>query len=229
MFSQVNLDGILSLFIFCIEFILLLNLLFFADRNRTNRLAMLMIFVLAAYQFFEFLICNRVINSSMSAYIAFVNLSMLPPIGLIMVLAFYNKLAKRHYLVFLPAAILLLYYATMISDFKVVKCSFFYAMYNYPLGDLYGLIYYTPVLATIYYLVKIIKENKNDEKAFLSKVLVVGYLLFLIPSIIAAILYPEFLKMIESVMCKFAFVFACCLSYFVLKNGELRVQLKLFF
>jgi hypothetical protein len=229
MFSHVNFDGLLSLFIFCIEVLLILNLFYFANRNRTNIIGFLMLIVLATYQFIEFLICNQMIQSPMIAYLAFVDISFLPPLGLILALSLNDKFSKSHLWVFLPAIALLLYYSGMIETFKVVRCSFFYAMYHYPFGDLYGFIYYVPVLITLFVFTKGVFNKETPEKKFFNQILLTGYLLFVIPSIIAVIVYPEFLRMVESVMCKFAFLFACCVSYFILKNGAFRKEIKVVF
>ncbi|MDP2300835.1 MAG: hypothetical protein Q8N03_00230 [Ignavibacteria bacterium] len=229
MFSHVNFDGLFSLFIFCIEILFILNLLYFANRNRTNLIGLAMLTVLACYQFIEFLICNQMIQSPTIAYFAFVDISFLPPFGLMLSLSLNNKLKKVHLLAFVPALTLLIYYAGMIETFKVVRCSFFYAMYHYPFGDLYGFIYYIPVILTLIIFTLGIKNNIDPEKIFFNKVLLTGYLLFVIPSIIAFIVYPEFWRMVESVMCKFAFLFACCVSYFILKNGRLRKEIKVVF
>jgi hypothetical protein len=169
------------------------------------------------------------IQSPMIAYFAFVDISFLPPLGLILALSLNDKLSKFHLLAFIPAIALLIYYAGMIESFKVVRCSLFYAMYHYPLGDLYGLIYYSPVILTLLVFIKGIFNKEIIEKKFFNQVLLTGYLLFVIPTIIAFIVYPEFWRMVESVMCKFAFLFACCVSYFVLKNGKLRKEIKVVF
>jgi len=53
-----NFNGIMSLLLACIEFLLLFNLLVFIEKNRINIIAMLMIALLAAYQSMEFLMCR---------------------------------------------------------------------------------------------------------------------------------------------------------------------------
>ena len=53
-----NLDGIVSLFIACIELVLLVNLLVFTDKNRQNFLVYLILLLLTGYQTFEYLICG---------------------------------------------------------------------------------------------------------------------------------------------------------------------------
>ena len=49
-------------------------------------------------------------------------------------------------LIFLPALIFVIYYTFAIDQFAVTSCTVLYASYNYPLGDLYGFIYYIPII-----------------------------------------------------------------------------------
>lgn len=229
MFSDINFDGVLSLFIFCIEFILLLNILFFANRNRTNKIAFIMLSCLTAYQFIEFLICNRMIQSPSIAYSAFFIISFLPPLGFLLVTSFNNRFNRMNYLILIPAIAILAYYATRIETFKVAKCTVIYASYNYPLGDLYGLIYYLPILATLIILLQGAKNRSATDIRNLNILLIVGYVIIIIPSVFGFIFYHEYWRIVESVMCKFAFFFAAALSYFTLKNGKLRKEIKTVF
>jgi hypothetical protein len=53
-----NWNGIVSLFIACIELLLLINLLSFAEKNRFNILAIILVALLFLYQSAEALICT---------------------------------------------------------------------------------------------------------------------------------------------------------------------------
>lgn len=218
-----NWNGIVSLFIACIEFVLLLNMLFFAERNKINLLALLLVLILMNYQLLEFIMCYASLGLPYTAYIAFVNISFLPPLGLLIVLRFWNYNSKLWFLLFIPAIFFSVYYLFTIEQFQLGKCTPLYASYNYPLGFLYGLFYYLPILATIVILSVKVKIN-NDEQKLISSVLLGGYLLISIP-VVASFLFawlgmPGLQSVIESVMCKTAVILAFCYLYFSLKNKK---------
>ncbi len=216
-------NGIISLFIACIELVLLINLLIYAEKNKLNVLAMLMIFVLMIYQTLEFLMCQVGLDFALMPYLAFVVISFLPPLGLLLVFVLTGYENKYRTLIFLPALLLVLYYSFIIDKFVVTSCTVLYATYTYPLGDLYGFIYYLPIVISIYLLIKSLKHN--DEKVrYISKVLLIGNLIISVPVIIGFTLLftgnHSLIAKIESIMCKFAFLYAVCLGIVVLYNSK---------
>lgn len=207
-------DGILSLLFTCIEIILLINVFIFA-KHKLKFFSIIILFLLAAYQFFEFLICNLNFQHKIFVYLAFVVITFLPPFGLLLSLRLNDIKSNKYNLIFIPALFFTIFYLLNLEKFAVVKCTVFYASYNYPLGFLYGLFYYLPiVLALFVHSSKLKSKNEAAKKA--NKMLMVGYFSFLIPTIIAIIFYPTARNAIESIMCKFAFLFAIIISYFTL-------------
>ncbi len=213
-----NWDGIISLLIACMEFLLLANLMFFSEKNKTNVIAMFTILVLALYQSFEYAICGLEYNSSFMAYLAFADISLLPPLNLILVLSLLFRINKKFYLLFLPAAFFIIYYAVVIEQFEVVRCTVVYATYNYPLGDLYGFFYYMPILISFLILLK--KREALDKKQFYR--LLIAHLFITIPVAVGFTLlylgFPTLIASMESILCKFAFGYAICLALFILNN-----------
>jgi hypothetical protein len=86
-----NWNGTVSLLIACIEFLLLFNLVIFAEKNKLNKIAIIMIVLLAAYQTIEFLMCQVELQSSFFPYLAFVIISFLPPFNLLIALVLKPK------------------------------------------------------------------------------------------------------------------------------------------
>lgn len=215
-----NWNGIASLLIACIEFILIINILIFAEKNKNNRLAVLIIFLLMIYQLLEWIMCGLGFDSHLNAFIAFADISFLPPMGLFFILTFYKYHSKLFALLFLPAIAFMIYYSTIIHLFNVNSCTAFYAIYKYPNGDFYGLFYYLPILITIGFLIRGILKSKDKATVHLSKILLAAYILISIPVIIAfclVLLKNELLlHSIVSVMCKFALLLAITLTYFAL-------------
>ena len=225
-YHMINWDGTISLLLACTEFILLINLFVFAEKNKINKIAMLLISLLAIYQLLEFLMCTLNLKYSYMAYFAFVTISFMPPLNFIFVFKHFHREMKWHKLVFLPAVFFAVYYFFVIEKFAVTACSALYASYSYPLGTLFGLFYYLPLLISIVFL--IFKINKTGDKRTVKqiKVILYGQIFISIPVIIAFILlfFNNYflLKIVESIMCKFAFVYAVCLAYFVLNNRKVE-------
>lgn len=223
-----NWNGIISLFIACIELVLLINLLIFTEKNKLNVMAMLMIFILMIYQTLEFLMCQLGFKFALMPYIAFVVISFLPPLGLMIVFVLNDYKSKYRSLIFLPALLLVLYYSFIIDQFAVTSCAVLYATYNYPLGDLYGFIYYTPIFISIILLVKLFKHNDDKKIKYISKLLLLGNIVISIPVIIGFIMMAtgnhSLIAKIESIMCKFAFVYALCLGYLCLYDSKSEIK-----
>ncbi len=164
-----NYDGMLSLLLASIEFVFILNLIIFAKKNKVNKLTIILIVLLFAYQTVEFIICGLGNKTSLFAYIAMLIVSFIPPLSLIIVLQFLNIKSKIKNLLFIPALFFAFYYPLVIEKFEVTKCTVIYAVYNYPLGFLYGVFYYLPILAVIVLLSITKKLKKISLKKTLEK------------------------------------------------------------
>ncbi len=222
-----NLNGITSLFIFCIEVIFFINMLIFSEKNGINKLAFGMVTLLFTYQFIEFLICYVKLQSPGWIYLAYIVIGFLPPLGFYFVSKFtgefYNKYTK---LVFLPILIFMVVYAFQINNFEVIKCTPFFADYSYPYGDVYGFFYYLPVVSVIFMLWKFQKSNKDKLKRKLSIVLLTGYLLAFIPGWIFAVSFSGALAVVESLLCKLAFFLVIAFAYFAITNKTNNLNFK---
>ena len=229
-----NWNGTLSLHIACLEFLLLFNLLIFSEKNRLNQIAITMVALLAVYQMLEFLMCGIELQDSFFPYFAFMIITFLPPLNLLLVLTLKTELKINPIVIplFLPALFFLVYYSIVISEFAVTSCTVLYATYNYPFGDLYGFFYYLPILISIILLVLFVK-NENDKKMTLvGKVLLFGAVFISVPPLIGFILnavdFYGLISAVESVMCKFAFVYALCLSFVCLYNSPFKDERNYF-
>ena len=221
---MINLNGLASLLFASMELILLINLLIFSEKNKINIMVFVLVGILTVYQGLEFLMCNLNLKYSFLAYLAFLDISFLPPLNLFFILKYFNRNHKLNKALFIPAAAFAVYYYMVLDKFAVVSCSVLYASYSYPLGTFYGFFYYAPVIYAIIFLINRIKKTKDELKKKLSKVLLGGLLFVSVPVIAAFILLAvhneNLLEIIESVMCKFAFVYAVCLGYFTLLNKK---------
>ncbi len=221
-----NWNGIVSLFIACVELIILINLLIFAEKNKVNKPVFILIGLLMGYQILEWLMCGLNLRYSSLAFLAFVDISFLPPLNLYFLLLYLGKSNKKIILIFLPAIFFLFYYLFTIPQFQIVHCTVFYAVYNYPLGDLYGFFYYLPLIVSIIIIITKLKTGVTKSiKTNLTAVL--SGLIFISLPVIAAFLLKfagadTMLKSVESIMCKFAFVYAVFLSFFCINNKKVN-------
>ncbi|MFA5803776.1 MAG: hypothetical protein WC879_03940 [Melioribacteraceae bacterium] len=213
-----NLDGIISLLIACVELLYIINMLIFSEKNSINKLVIGMIFLLFGYQFIEFLICFVGLQKQILIYLAFLDISLLPPLGLYTVIKFSVKESQYSKLVFIPALFFIIYYLFVVDQFAVTKCTVLYASYHYPLGELYGIFYYLPIIFSMIILNKKWGAETDPLQKTLTRTFLFGYLFTFIPSMILAIAIPTFLTAVDSLLCKLAFVFATFLMIFVLKN-----------
>lgn len=223
-----NWNGIISLLFASIEFLLLLNLLIFIEKNRLNIAAMSMIALLAIYQSLEFIMCQIGITDQLFPYLALLDISFLPPLNLLLTLLLISKgkFARQYYLIFLPAIAFSVYYLFVITEFAVTGCTVLYASYHYPFGDLYGAFYYLPVLTSIILLIRFIPKAEDKKKKIIAKVLLFGSVFISLPVVLGFTLmftgnYSIIIAM-ESIMCKFAIVYAVCLTFICLYNSPIK-------
>lgn len=227
-----NWNGTVSLLIACLEFLLLFNLLIFAEKNRLNKIAITMVALLAIYQTMEFLMCQVEPQDSFFPYFAFIIISFLPPLNLILTLSLTHTLTRKAYLFFIPAILFSIYYTFVIPEFVVTSCTVLYATYNYPLGDLYGFFYYLPILISIILLAMFVKKGSDKVKRLIGKVLLFGAIFISIPPVLGFTLMIagsySLISAMESVMCKFAFVHALCLAFACIYNSPFKDERNYF-
>lgn len=218
-----NWNGIGSLFIASIELILFINLIVLAEKNSVNKKAILLVLLLTGYQTLEFLMCRMGLAYSFMAYFAFVVITFLPPLSLLLTLRFFFFDSPKFRWIFVPAFLFVIYYSFVIPEFEVVSCTVLYAAYNYPLGDLYGFIYYTPILISFILLLKN-TGSLSGKRKILTYLLIMGHAAITLPVVVGFVLkfsgIPDIVDIMESVMCKFAFIYALALSIFSLLNSE---------
>ena len=221
-----NWNGIGSLFVACIELILLVNLFVFAKKDKFNKTAMLILFFLLVYQTLEFLMCQIGLDFSFMPYLAFVDISLLPSLLLLLLAKLFDYRNKYLYLIFLPAISFIFYYSFVVKEFAVTSCTVLYATYSYPFGDLYGFFYYIPIIISSFILIRTLTKSKDKRIRYISKTLLYGNIIISIPVVVGFILmYSDnhyLIAMIESIMCKFALGYAICLAIVSLYNSRVK-------
>jgi hypothetical protein len=174
------------------------------------------------------------LQSSFFPYFAFVIISFLPPLNLTLTLSLTHNLTLtlKSRLIFLPAILFSIYYTFVIPEFAVTSCTVLYATYHYPLGDLFGLFYYLPILISIILLILFVKKEIDQKKRLIGKVLLFGALFISIPPLLGfSLMFAgsyAVISAMESVMCKFAFVYALCLAFVCIYNSPFKDERNYF-
>jgi hypothetical protein len=212
--------GIASLFIACVEIVLFINLLIFSEKNKENKLIIVIIGFLFSYQIMEFLMCYTDNFSNLLVYFSFVIISFLPPFILYLVLTIQEFQNKLKFLIFLPVVLLLFYYLFVLSGFEITSCTVLFAAYEMPLGDLYGIIYYSPIIIAIYLLSKMVLNPIYNEKRINLVIMLSGLLLTFIPVALIIALFPTLIDYVESFFCKAASIVALTLTIYAIRNNS---------
>ncbi len=212
--------GIISLFIACLEIVFFINLLIFAEKNRENILIIFVIILLFGYQFMEFLMCYSQSYSHILVYFSFVIISFLPPLILFLVLTIKKVNNRLRFLLFLPAVSLLVYYLFVMTGFEITTCTVLFVAYEMPLGDLYGVVYYSPIIISLYLLSKMVRNPIFVDKKINLLIMLWGLLLTFVPVALIIALFPFLIDYVESFFCKAASIIAFTLTIYAMRNSS---------
>ncbi len=213
-------SGIISLFIACLEIVFFINLLIFAEKNRENRIIIFVIILLFSYQFMEFLMCYSKSYSHILVYFSFVIISFLPPLILYLVLTIKKVNNRLRFLLFLPAVSLLVYYLFVMTGFEITTCTVLFVAYEMPLGDFYGIVYYSPIIISLYMLSKMVRNPIFVDKKINLLIMLWGLLLTFVPVALIIALFPFLIDYVESFFCKAASIIAFTLTIYAMRNSS---------
>lgn len=201
---------------------LIINILIFSEKTPAVKSGIFIITLLLIYQALEFFICGSGIKNPAAVYFAFADISFLPASSLLFATRLSGKRGRIVYTAFLPAIFFIIYYFFYMAEMQAVRCTVFYAAYNYPLGSIYGFFYYSLIIISIIFLYLYHRKEKKKKERILAAIVLAGFVFTSLPVVTAFILSISgnriLLDIIESVMCKFAFSIALaagiyCLSY----------------
>ena len=214
-----QLHGIVSLLLACLELVLVMNLLIFAEKNYINNIIIQLVTLLFIYQLFEFLVCYFEIESELISYLALLTITLMPPLSFKLAAGLNGYRGRIINLIFLPALFFIFYYAAALENVGITECSLFYAVINYPLGHLYGIFFFLPVIMSIILIYFAYRRSEGQTKR-LYLILLVGYLITFLPSGVLIITTDSLWIVRESFLCKFAFFLALSASYVAIMNKE---------
>lgn len=203
---------------FFIEFTLAFYAIWRYKLTTVTRLIVVMLFALGSFQLAEYMVCGGLGWSHIEwARFGYVSITLLPPLGIHIITKLANK--KAPWLVataYLTCAAFVAFYLLGPGAINGQACYPNYAVFytNHEVSQFYTAYYYGWLLIGIY-----LAWHWGNEQPKLRKTLramMIGYLVFLVPTTIFNIIDPTTLKGIPSIMCGFAVLLSLDLVFFIL-------------
>lgn len=214
---------------FAIEIIMAIYTVVRFKMSVVTRLVVATLFFLALFQLSEYYVCGGMgmsaVHWSRTGYVA---ITTLPPLGLHLLHVLAGK--KKRKLVVISYMTMLgfmVYFLTISNAFRGYECTGNYVIFQ--LGEraaiMYGYYYYGWLLAAmslgVRWLGELLKTETDEsrKKRNVIRGLIVGYLVFLVPTGVANSINPATRRGIPSIMCGFAVLFAFILTFYILPRA----------
>lgn len=212
-----------------IESGLLLYTIWRYKMDALTKLIVLCLFSLAVFQLSEYNVCTGTgLKASDWARLGYVSISLLPPLGLHILHVLAGKHRRRLVLAaYLSTAVVITYFFAYRAAFTGFQCTGNYVIFQ--IGDVasiaYGIYYYGWLITAIYLGVRWAKQLKTAGKPVLDRLqavraMIVGYLVFIVPTALVYSVSPASRRAIPSIMCGFAVLFALILTMYILPVAE---------
>ncbi len=207
---------------FIIELILLGYTLVRYKLNSATRLIAALVFFLAVFQFAEYNVCGgSTATAEIWTRIGFIAITALPALGLHLSLV----IAKRCWLVlrvimYATALGFILVFALSHGTFISQVCGGNYVIFRleYMIVSYYYFYYYSWLLITILLCIYFIKKSREQNIREALMLIVIGYMVFLLPTTIFNTVKPITKAGVPSIMCGFAIIFAFILVFGIIPS-----------
>ncbi len=185
---------------------------------RRNPTILLLVF-LGIFQLAEYLVCETVVSGLSWARVGYMSITMLPPLGISLAMAIANKKSIIGEIVmYAGAAAFIGYWGFSGWGISADQCEVNYVFFQANSGAmwLYG-TYYFVLLGVGVFLSLLWAAQATARRTKLALYwLTVGYLVFIIPTTVVAILDPVTRASVPSIMCGFAVFLALVLIFAVI-------------
>ncbi len=196
-----------------IEFLVAIFILFYYKKSSFSKIAVMLLFLLGAYQFSEFMVCVSG-YPILWAKVGFIAYTLLPAAGLWFCLKNTGK--KYNLFALFIAPILFSIFALVKPDFimestcgtylVVIRHLFFDPAYYW--ASAFYLTYYFGFIFYIFYVYVLdFKKAKDDIDKKIDGDLMVGIAISLLPAIILLFIFPSLYLKFPSLYCQFALLF----------------------
>lgn len=212
-----------------IEFCLAIYTLVRYKMNTISRLATAILITLGCFQSSEYMICGGLGLTHIEwAKFGYITITLLPALGIHLISAIAGK--KKPLLVGIAYATSIIFVTYFLMNNDAINGQECFA--NYAVFYTYGIM---PLLFDVYYSCWLLiglylawhwsKQLPSKRKAL--RAIILGNLLFILPTCFFNIIDPTTIKGIPSIMCGFAVIFALMLSIKVLPScGIVRILSK---
>jgi len=192
--------------------------------NRINRLAIMILALLATFQLAEFNICGSTLAPLSWARLGFVAITLLPPLGLHMITAISgHKQTNLLALDYTLAGIFVLFFGFFPNAIFHELCGGNYILFHISsgVGWPYALYYYGSLIAAIVLCMR--EYNRPKTKPLTKQTLrwhAVGMLVFMVPTTVVNTLDPSTMAAVPSILCGFAVFYALILGFMIVPNNS---------
>jgi hypothetical protein len=188
-----------------------------------SRLIVMILVSLAIFQLAEYNVCGGYgITAQNWSRIGFAAITTLPPLGLHLLYMLSNRPRRRLVVASYAAMVLfMVFFLLAPSAFNSYQCTGNYVIFhlNTTASMVYGAYYYGLLVTAILLGLRWLRATGSGamKQARRSAVwgLLVGYLVFLVPTTVANTVAPATLSGIPSIMCGFAVLFAIILTVYI--------------
>jgi hypothetical protein len=212
---------------FAVETVLAIYSVWRYKLDALGRLVVASLVTLGFFQLAEFHVCTGAGGFSPADWsrAGFVAITLLPPLGLhILYVLTKRKASWLVGLAYTSMAAFVGYFLFASEAFQGYACTGNYVIFQIGNGPAvaYGLYYYgwllTAMLLGVKWGQQLEEHTGKEARTRLDAVkgLIIGYLVFLIPTALANSVNPESRRGIPSVMCGFAVLFALILTFYIL-------------
>jgi hypothetical protein len=188
--------------------------------------------LLAAYQIVEVLVCSRAPVYGFMPQMAFIVVTWLPPLGLLLIAQLSSSQAPMNYAIsyFMLAVALSIVIWIALDDRFVTDsvCNVVYAKYtnSSPRFQFYSCFYWLGLFGMIVLPALGVRSSDNPAQQRLLKLVLVGSLGFIVPGVIVTHFVAPAQGALPSIMCHFALVLAIFLARLI--SIERRSSLYIF-
>lgn len=181
------------------------------------RLVSITLLCLATFQLAEYQVCGNYQNAMLWSRVGYVAITLLPALGVHLIQTIAGKKGRLKYLTALaygPAAVWSGVFMTG-DVFKSHVCTGNYVIFKLqsPLGGGYFVYYYLLLFAGTLLAWHYAQKVRSRARGQSLKLMIAGYLVFLLPTAVTNSLAPETIQGIPSIMCGFAVLFALILTF----------------
>ena len=190
-----------------------------------TRLVVACVFALTVFQISEYNVCTgHGIDAGSWSRLGYVAITALPPIGLHILHVISGKPGRRLVAAsYLTMVGFIAYFLTSSMAFTGYQCTGNYVIFQIGIRSsiAYGLYYYGWLLTAMYlgarWANQMMRAGLSSHDGLQAiRAMIVGYLVFLVPTALAYSVSPSARRGIPSIMCGFAVLFALILTLYVM-------------